>query len=62
MYLKALSDQTNYIYRTATSYDSPFVTGLAKDGYDAIKGSIRWLQEVMVEFIDNGGEVFKNIN
>jgi len=62
MYLKALADQTNYIYRTATSYDSPFVTGLAKEGYDAIKGSIRWLQEVMAEFIDNGGEVFKNIN
>lgn len=54
-------NSNNYSFHRATSYDNPFISDEDKAGLDMARGTDIWRQEVMAEFIENGGEVFNNI-
>ena len=55
-------DNPDYLSLKYTSYDTPFIT---KDEIDEAKNSLPddiFRQEIMAEFIEDGGEVFRNFS
>ena len=55
-------DNPDYLSLKYTSYDTPFIT---KDEIDEAKNSLpddRFRQEIMAEFIEDGGEVFRSFS
>ena len=62
LYLRGLDpEQKQYITLRGTSYDTPFIT---KEEVDEAKSSLPediFKQEILGEFVDNGGEVFGDI-
>lgn len=60
LYTKSLNNY-NYQFFKATTYDNPHISDDEKAGLDLAAGTDIWRQEVMAEFIENGGEVFNKV-
>lgn len=56
------SDQSSYLTLRGTSYDTPFITPEELDEARKTLPEDVFKQEIMGEFIDSGGEVFKEID
>lgn len=52
----------NFLYLHATSFDNPLLTNESREMLNALIGSKEYKQEVMAEFIEDGGEVFENVS
>jgi len=55
-------DNANYLYLHATAYENPLIKQDTILIYDSLKGSKTYLQEIMAQFIEDGGEVFDDIS
>jgi len=56
------SSNPSYVLIKASSYDNPLLTKDAKERLDLMIGSDLHKQETLAEFIEDGGEVFKNVS
>lgn len=63
MYQKALQDDTGrWAQFHATSYDNPHLSTVALEEITADMSSTAYQQEIMAEFLENEGAVFRNID